>query len=91
MNPLQSDSSGKAPVARHRKPSLGVACVAVGVDVKVAWVVVVAWSVVVLSSTALVLWHPGTNDSGKQVFLVGSNAKLSGQGLLTATLTEHSM
>jgi hypothetical protein len=66
-------------------------CVVVDVDVKVAWGVVVAWSVVALSSTALVLWHPGTNESGKQDFLFGSNAKLSGQFLLTALLAEHSM
>jgi hypothetical protein len=60
----------------------------VGVDVVVAWVVVV---VVVLSTTALVLWHPCTIDSGKQNFLSRWNAKFSGQVFLTATLPEHSM
>jgi hypothetical protein len=64
-------------------------CVVVDVDVKAVWGVVVA--AMVLSSTALVLWHPGTIESGKQDFLFGSKAKFSGQDFLTATLAEHSM
>lgn len=78
-------------MAWHRKSSLGMGFAVVDVDVKVAWGVVVAWSVVVLSSMALVLWHPGTNDSGTQDFLIGSNAKLSKQDVFFAPLAEHSM
>jgi hypothetical protein len=89
MNRLQSDSSAKAPVVRHRKPSVAIACVLVVVDVKVAGGVVL--EVVEVSSAALVLWHPGTIESGRQNFLSGSNAKFSGQDFLAAVSAEHSM
>jgi hypothetical protein len=58
--------------------------VVVDVDVKVPR------GVVILSSTALVLWHPGTNRSGKHDFLIGSNAKFSWHDCLPVTLSEHS-
>jgi hypothetical protein len=59
-------------------------------DGVVAWVIVVAS--VVLISTALVLWHPCTMDSGRHNFLSASNANFSWHGFLTAGLpSEHSM
>jgi hypothetical protein len=48
------------------------------------WVLVVAMVVVV--STARVLWHPCTMNSGKQSFLSLSKALLSGHDFLTAVV-----
>jgi hypothetical protein len=57
--------------------------VAVGTEEGVmTWVIVAA--VVVLVSTARVLWHPCTMNSGKQNFLSLSKALFSGHDFLTA-------
>jgi hypothetical protein len=58
-------------------------------DGVVACVIVVAMGVFV--STARVLWHPCTIDSGKHDFLSASKAKFCGHDFVTVPLTEHSM
>jgi hypothetical protein len=56
-----------------------------------AWAIVVA--MLVLVSTARVLWHPCTMNSGKQDFLSLSKALFSGHDFLKAALllATHSM
>jgi hypothetical protein len=63
--------------------------VVVVVEVKEAGGVVL--EAVALSSTDLVLWHPGTIESGRQNLLFESNAKFSWHDFLTAISAEHSM